>query len=102
MSAVQNKQKTPKRTLPFATEYQRSVFNLKNIMSKWYLIENQPLLRETLPCFHTEKGGLWKTYSLEQSFKGQSFLILKNGSRVWPVNHLYHHCSAISDVNKMS
>ena len=97
-----------KRTLPFVTEYQPSVLNLKNIlMSKWHLIENQPLLREiycikTLPCFHIEKGGLWKTYLLEQSFKGQSFLILTNRSRVWPVNHLYHNCSAISNVNKMS
>ena len=47
MSALQNKQKTRKRTLPFVTEYQSSVPNLKNIlMSKWHLIENQPVLRE--------------------------------------------------------
>ena len=47
MSALQNKQKTRKRTLPFVTEHQPSVPNLKNIlMSKWHLIENQPLLRE--------------------------------------------------------
>ena len=31
----------------FVTEYRPSVPNLKNIlMSKWHLIENQPLLRE--------------------------------------------------------
>ena len=47
MSALQNKQRTRKRILPFVTEYRPSVPNLKNIlMSKWHLIENQPLLRE--------------------------------------------------------
>ena len=30
-------------------------------------------------------------YLLEQSFEGQSFLILTSRSRVWPVNHLNHH-----------
>ena len=28
---------------------------------------------------------------MEQNFEGQSFLVLTNRSRVWPVNHLYHH-----------
>jgi len=47
MSALQNKQKTCKIILPFITEYRPSVPNLKNIlMSKWHLIQNQPLLRE--------------------------------------------------------
>ena len=47
MSALQNERKTRKRILPFVTEYGPSVPNLKNIlMSKWHLIENQPLLRE--------------------------------------------------------
>ena len=47
MSALQNKQKTHKRILPFVTEYRPSVPCLKSIlMSKWHLIENQPLLRE--------------------------------------------------------
>ena len=47
MSALHNKQKTRKRILPFVTEYRSSVPCLKNIlMSKWHLIENQPLLRE--------------------------------------------------------
>ena len=50
-------QKTRKRILPFVTEYRPSVPNLKNIrMSKWHLIENQPLLKEIytdlpLPAF---------------------------------------------------
>ena len=47
MSALQNKQKTRKKLLPFVAEYGPSVPNLKNIlMSKWHLIENQPLLSE--------------------------------------------------------
>ena len=47
MSALLNKQKTRKRILLFVTEYRPSVPNLKNILiSKWHLIENQPLLRE--------------------------------------------------------
>ena len=67
MSALLNKQKTRKRILPFVTEYRLSVPNLKNIlMSKWHLIENQPLQPllylersiKTLPYFHTEKGDL--------------------------------------------
>ena len=67
MSALLNKQKTRKRILPFVTEYRPSVPNLKNIlMSKWHLIENQPLQPllylersiKTLPYFHTEKGDL--------------------------------------------
>ena len=46
MSALQNKQKAGKRVVPFVTEYRPSVPYLKNIlMSKWHLIENQPLLR---------------------------------------------------------
>ena len=28
---------------------------------------------------------------IEQNFEGQSFLIMTNRSRVWSVNHLYHH-----------
>ena len=47
MSALQNKQKTRNKILPFVTEYRPSVPNLKRIlMSKWHLIENQPVLRE--------------------------------------------------------
>ena len=47
MSALQNNKKTRKNILPFATEYRPSVPNLKTmLMSKWHLIENQPLLRE--------------------------------------------------------
>jgi len=47
MLALQNKQKVRKRILLFVTEYRPSVPKLKTIlMSKWHLIQNQPLLRE--------------------------------------------------------
>ena len=47
MSALQKKTKTYKKILPFETEYRPSVPNLKKIiMHKWYLSENQTLLRE--------------------------------------------------------
>ena len=85
MSALQNEQKRCKRTLPFATEYRPSVPYLKNIlMTKWQLIQNQPLL-----------GEIYKDHPLLSFRKGRSLvkiniLILTNRSRVWPVNHLYH------------
>lgn len=46
-SALQEKQKVRKNILPFVTQYNPSVPNLKKIiMSKWHLIQQQPLLRE--------------------------------------------------------
>ena len=64
MSALQNKQKTRKRVLPFVTEYRPSVPCLKNILiSKWHLIENQPLLREIYkepPLLSYRKGRSFK------------------------------------------
>ena len=60
MSALQNKQKAGKSVLPFVTEYRPSVPYLKNIlMSKWHLIENQPLLRNIFkdpPLLSYRKG----------------------------------------------
>ena len=47
MSALQNKQKTRQRTLPFVREYHQSMPDLKHIlMNKWHLIQNQPSLRK--------------------------------------------------------
>ena len=47
-SALEQKpQRVQSGLIPFVTQYNPSVPNLKNIlMSKWHLIENQPLLRE--------------------------------------------------------
>ena len=45
--ALQQKQKINLRILPFVTQYQPSVPNLKQILMKnWHLIEQQPLLSE--------------------------------------------------------
>ena len=46
-AALTQKPKENKRILPFVTQYQPSVPNLKQILMKnWYLIEQQPLLKE--------------------------------------------------------
>ena len=45
--ALQQKDKENKRILPFVTQYQPSVPNLKQILlNKWHLIEEQPALKE--------------------------------------------------------
>ena len=60
MSALQNKQKTRKRILPFVTDYRPTMPDLKHIlMNKWHLIQNQPRkIFKNPPLFHKEKGGL--------------------------------------------
>ena len=46
-SALQLKSRANKRILPFVTQYQPSVRNLKEILMKhWQLIQNQPLLKK--------------------------------------------------------
>ena len=58
--ALQQKQKINLRILPFATQYQPSVPNLKQIlMRNWHLIEKQPLLSEIYkkPAFVSYKRG---------------------------------------------
>ena len=45
-SAIQQREKTHEKILPFVTQYHPAVPNLKNIlMSKWHLIQNQSSLR---------------------------------------------------------
>ena len=47
--ALQQKRKENKRILPFVTQFQPSVPNLKQIlMSKWHLITNRPLLKKNI------------------------------------------------------
>ena len=64
--ALQNKQKTRKNILPFVTEYRPSVPNLNAIlMSKWHLIENQPLREEIYkdpPLLSYRKGRSLKDF----------------------------------------
>ena len=46
-SALRQKNENRKELLPFVTQYQPSVPNLKNVlMEKWHLIQNQPPLRQ--------------------------------------------------------
>ena len=46
-AALKNKTKASKEILPFVTQYNPCVPNLKHIlMDKWHLIESQPLLRQ--------------------------------------------------------
>ena len=89
MSALQNKQKTHKNILPFVTEYRPSVPNLKTIlMSKWHLIEYQPMLRDIYkdpPLLSYRKGRSLKDVLVRANFEGHIFLISTNRSRVWPV-----------------
>ena len=60
ISALQNKQKTRKRILPFVTEYRPSMPDLKHILvNKWHLIQNQLLLRKIFknrPLISYRKG----------------------------------------------
>ena len=55
--------------MPFATQYNPSVPTVKNIlMSKWHLIQNQPLLREIYrepPFISYRKGKYRKGKSLQ-------------------------------------
>ena len=58
--ALRQKQKRNLRILSFVTQYQPSVFNLKQILMKnWHLIEQQPLLSEIYknPPLISYKGG---------------------------------------------
>ena len=59
--ALQQKPKTNQRILPFVTQYQPSVPNLKQILIKnWHLIEQQPLLSEIYklePALESYKRG---------------------------------------------
>ena len=60
--ALQQKPKTNLRILPFVTQYQPSVPNLKQILMKnWHLIERN--LQKNLPSYLTKEGGCSKTYS---------------------------------------
>ena len=43
--ALQTKDKTKRKILPFITQYNPSVLNL-NLMEKWHLIQAQPLLKD--------------------------------------------------------
>ena len=67
--ALQPKQRENKRILPFVTQYQPSVQNLKQIlMKKWHLPENNnhcwAKSTRNRPSFHTKEGVRSKTYRI--------------------------------------
>ena len=57
---LKGKNKTPKDILPFVAQYRPSVSNLKQaLLTKWHLIQNQPLLRQIFketPIISCKKG----------------------------------------------
>ena len=59
-SVLKGKNKTQKNILPFVTQYRPSVSNLKQaLLTKWHLIQNQPLLRQIFkepPIISYKKG----------------------------------------------
>ena len=59
-SVLKGKNKTQKDILPFVTQYRPSVSNLKQaLLTKWHLIQNQPLLRQIFkepPIISYKKG----------------------------------------------
>ena len=68
-SALQQRQKTQNKPVPFVTQYHPSVPDLKRIfMGKWHWIENQPFLREIYkepPFISYRKGEILKRYTCE-------------------------------------
>lgn len=59
-SALKQETKIPKDILPFVTQYEPSVPNIKQVlMKKWHIIQNQPLLKEIYkepPIISFKKG----------------------------------------------
>ena len=74
MSALQNKQKTRKRMLPFVAEYRPSMPDLKHIlMNKSHLIQNRPSLRKILkhpPLISCRKGRSVKDVRVRAKLRG--------------------------------
>ena len=58
--ALKQNNKEREEILPFVTQYQPSISNLKEaLLKKWHLIQNQPLLRQIfkqLPILSYKKG----------------------------------------------
>ena len=75
LALQQKPQKVQNGLTPFVTQYNQSVPKLKKIlMSKWHLIENQPLRRDIYRNHFsspTKKENLWETYRSEPNSKGQ-------------------------------
>ena len=93
--ALQQKPKTNLRILPFVTQYQPSVPNLKQILMKnWHLIEKQPLLRETYkkPPLVSHKRGRSLKDILVRAKLWKGYLKHALGSRVGLSTPFYTEC----------
>ena len=56
-SALKQNKQSQKDILPFVTQYQPSVPNIKQaLMNKWHLIQNQPLIFKEPPIISFKKG----------------------------------------------
>ena len=95
--ALTQKQKKHLRFLPFVTQYQPSVPNLKQIlMTNWHLIEQQQYYRakssRIRPSYLTKEGGHSKTYSWEPNYEHVWKRLLKTRAEepCRPVNPILH------------
>ena len=64
--ALQQKQKRNLRILPFFTQYQPSVLNLKQILMRNHNWGKSTKIR---PSYRTKEGGRSKTYSCEPNYE---------------------------------
>ena len=89
-SALQKNNEVRKKILPFVTTYHPALQNLKNIlMSKWHLIQDQPLLREIYkepPIISYKRGKSLRDILIRAKLYGHVSHYHKLMSRVWPVN----------------
>jgi len=83
---LKGKNKTQKDILPFVTQYRPSVSNLKQaLLTKWHLIQNQPLLRQ-----------IFKEPSIISYKKGKSIRDLLVRAKLKKVLHMFSHRKGIS------
>ena len=89
-SDLQKNNEVQKKILPFIITYHPALPNLKNIlMSKWHLIQDQPLLREIYkepPIISYKRGKSLRDILIRAKLYGHVSHYHKLMSRVWPVN----------------
>ena len=98
--ALKQNRRENKRTMSFATQYQQSVPNFKEIiLKKWHLIKKQPLLADIYkeaPLTSYKKGRSLKRYTLENN------VMRAAKARVWEscslVTPILHHCIVLESV----
>lgn len=77
--SLQQRRRICKKILPFTTTYPLSLSNLKKIlMSKWHLIQNQPLLREIYkdpPPISYKRGRSLKDMLIRKCFSQMGYFL---------------------------